>query len=564
MNAEFLARLAAAQTEDERSWLVTELRLSTLSEEARSLVWAAVIPHWFDENILAALRPELADRISGLLPELLALSFVESLENRGYRIHDLTRKLMLDRLWSENQAEFKLLSQRAADYFETQSEDEESQIESVYHQIGYDADLGASKLRNLAWTWQRKYRRPESELLLRTAQELLDAGRGTAKLRAETIFADGRLRFRFYEAPAALERLTIALELFREIADQRGEANTLQAIGDVLQFLDQRQDALNRYETAIEIYRAVGARLGEANTLKAIGDVLQFLKQSQDALNRYETAIEIYRAVGDRLGEANTLQAIGDVLQFLNQRQDALNRYETAIEIYRAVGDRLGEANTLKAIGDVLQFLDQRQDALNRYETAIEIYRAVGDRLGEANTLKAIGDVLQFLDQRQDALNRYETAIEIYRAVGDRLGEANTLKAIGDVLQFLKQSQDALNRYETAIEIYRAVGARLGEANTLQAIGDCQSDSQLAITNFFEPALAIYQQIDPIYSQARLLTISIAPAYRNLNQLAQAKAAYETALDLWTRIDYELGQRLCHKALQELANSDPNKTEDIS
>ena len=117
---------------------------------------------------------------------------------------------------------------------------------------------------------------------------------------------------------------------------------------------------------ALAAAQKAGDRLGEANTLRAIGDVLQFLKQSQEALNRYETAIEIYRQVGARLGEANTLKAIGDVLQFLDQRQEALNRYETAIEIYRQVGDRLGEANTLKAIGDVLQFLKQSQEALNR------------------------------------------------------------------------------------------------------------------------------------------------------------------------------------------------------
>ncbi|MEM6427529.1 MAG: tetratricopeptide repeat protein, partial [Cyanobacteria bacterium P01_D01_bin.128] len=110
--------------------------------------------------------------------------------------------------------------------------------------------------------------------------------------------------------------------------------------------------ALARFEQAIELYQATGARLGEANTLKAIGDVLQFQKQTTEALKNYEQAIDLYRATGARLGEANTLQAIGDVLQFQKQTTEALKNYEQAIDLYRATGDRLGEANTLQAIGD--------------------------------------------------------------------------------------------------------------------------------------------------------------------------------------------------------------------
>ncbi|MDZ8237974.1 MAG: tetratricopeptide repeat protein [Nostoc sp. ChiQUE01a] len=51
--------------------------------------------------------------------------------------------------------------------------------------------------------------------------------------------------------------------------------------------------------------------MGEANTLKAIGDVLQFLKRSEEALQRYESALQFYRDIGDRLGEANVLQEFG-------------------------------------------------------------------------------------------------------------------------------------------------------------------------------------------------------------------------------------------------------------
>jgi tetratricopeptide (TPR) repeat protein len=199
---------------------------------------------------------------------------------------------------------------------------------------------------------------------------------------------------------------------------------------------------------------------GEANTLKAIGDVLQFLDQSQEALNRYQTALTIYRQVGDRLGEANTLQAIGDVLQFLKQSQEALNRYQTALTIYRQVGARLGEANTLKAIGDVLQFLKQSQEALNRYQTALTIYRQVGARLGEANTLQAIGDLEV---DPQIGLQRVQAAMNIYTDIGDQYSQARILAtSFAPLYLKLNQPFQAQRSYEQALQYFEKIELEAG------------------------------------------------------------------------------------------------------
>jgi tetratricopeptide (TPR) repeat protein len=373
------------------------------------------------------------------------------------------------------------------------------------------------------------------------------------KYFGDTLQAIGDVLQFLKQSREALERYSQALGIYRDVGDRLGEANTLKAIGDVLQFLKQSREALERYDQALGIYRDVGDRLGEANTLKAIGDVLQFLKQSREALERYDQALGIYRDVGDRLGEANTLKAIGDVLQFLDQRSEALERYDQALGIYRDVGDRLGEANTLKAIGDVLQFLDQRSEALERYDQALGIYRDVGDRLGEANTLKAIGDVLQFLKQSREALERYDQALGIYRDVGDRLGEANTLKAIGDVLQFLKQSREALERYDQALGIYHDVGDRLGEANTLKAIGDVLQflkQSREALERY-DQALGIYRDVGARLGEANTLK-AIGDVLQFLKQSREALERYDQALGIYRDVGDRLGEANTLKAIGDV------------
>ncbi|WP_242039121.1 tetratricopeptide repeat protein, partial [Anabaena cylindrica] len=368
MNSELFQKLAKAQTDEERSWIVTESLLATLSPELAAAAWAAVVPHWFNAEILAALRPELQAQSSQLYTKLQALSFVEEFADRGHDVHDLTRNLMLKHLWQEHQDEFITLSQRAAEYFGRNNQQPETQIEWLYHLIVVDREWKGSEFWNLAQNWDNSFRVAELESLIAALLEQIAAERVETLAKAEVYYWAGKAKFRVYKAKEALERYEEALAFYRNIGVSEappvearlGEANTLQAIGDVLQFLDRRTEALERYEEALAFYRDIGDRLGEANTLRAIGDVLQFLDRRTEALERYEEALAFYRDIGARLGEANTLQAIGDVLQFLKRSTEALERYEEALAFYRDIGDRLGEANTLRAIGDVLQFLDRR------------------------------------------------------------------------------------------------------------------------------------------------------------------------------------------------------------
>ncbi len=254
---------------------------------------------------------------------------------------------------------------------------------------------------------------------------------------------------------------SLLLELYLNIVDKLEEpwqrANTLKAIGDVQQFLDQREAALENYGQALELYRSVGARLGEANTLQVIGDVQQFLKQCEAALENYGQALELYRAVGDRLGEANTLKAIGDVQQFLKQCEAALENYGQALELYRAVGARVGEANTLQAIGDVQQFLKQCEAALEHYGQALELYRAVGVRLGEANTLRAIGKSLQTSRFLEEANSKYQASLEIYQTIGDKYSTAMTLQLLGNLYNEMGRPKDGFIAAHKAQQILQEI-----------------------------------------------------------------------------------------------------------
>jgi len=355
---------------------------------------------------------------------------------------------------------------------------------------------------------------------------------------------------RWQEAEAAYGE---AARAYAQAGSTLAEAEARFQAGDAARRSYQHKAAAEHFKTALNLYRLLAqspsstpeAVLGEANVLRAQGDVLAFMDQRDEALGRYEQALALYRAVGDRLGEANVLKAQGDVLAFMAQRDEALGRYEQALALYRAVGDRLGEANVLRSQGDVLAFMDQRDEALGRYEQALALYRAVGARLGEANVLKAQGDVLAFMDQRDEALGRYEQALALYRAVGARLGEANVAFKRGEVARQAQQFDEANTFYQQALAAYRLIGARVGIANVLDSLGELaetREDWESAVA-YFESALQGYEAIYASYASVTRRNLArsrrgYAESLINLARLDDAAAQLDAAAALEPEAPY--------------------------
>jgi len=298
MSNSLLERLIAAQTDEERSWIVTENLLESLPKDVASALWAVAIPHWFDAEILAALCPELADRADEIYRQLQDLSCVEVFPERGHNVHELTRNQLLDRLWQDKPEFFRSFSGKAAEYF-ARGDSPKNQIECIYHLAVADPTVGINYLSNLAQRWDSNYLRAELESLIVNLQQQISADRTTIATKAETNYWDGRSKFRFYQAIEALEKYEVSLNLYKQLGDHLGVANTLKSIGDILQFLDRRSEALASYEESLTLYREIGARLGEAQ-VSAILNIIS-TSNGQETLNHQQKKKFILYRYLDRL-----------------------------------------------------------------------------------------------------------------------------------------------------------------------------------------------------------------------------------------------------------------------
>ena len=127
----------------------------------------------------------------------------------------------------------------------------------------------------------------------------------------------------------------------------------------------------------LEDCRAKGAVWEEANTLKAIGDVLQFLDRRDEALERYDTALKLYEQVGDNLGKANILKAIGDVALANDRYSEALQYYHRALALVEQIHDLYSTARVWYYIGKAGAAQGNKPEAISAFTTAASIFRNI-------------------------------------------------------------------------------------------------------------------------------------------------------------------------------------------
>ena len=132
--------------------------------------------------------------------------------------------------------------------------------------------------------------------------------------------------------------LVDALAAAQRLRDRGGEANVLQALGDLALREDDLGEARRRYEAALAIYPQIGDRLGEANTYLSLGDLFRTTKDFAQAEECYLRAMQFYRQVADRYSIARVLYRLGDWHAEQNQFSDAQTAYEQAIDIWNSIG----------------------------------------------------------------------------------------------------------------------------------------------------------------------------------------------------------------------------------
>ncbi len=360
------------------------------------------------------------------------------------------------------------------------------------------------------------------------AQSAIDSPQ---KLAADRLLQQGIQQYQTSQIRAALQSWEAAIEIYRAIRHQGGEAAALGNLGNAYDALGQYQRAIEHHEQALAIDRQRGNLRGAAKSIHNLGNAYQSLGQYQRAITYYEQSLAIERQLGNQSGVADSLGELGNVYNLLGQYQRAIDYYEQALNIDRAIDNQQGVSTSLGNLGLAYQDLGNYQRALDYHEQSLALDRQLGDRRGAAISLGNLGNTYNSLGQYQRAIDYHEQSLVIKREIGDRNGEAISLGSLGNTYDLLGQSQRAIDYHEQSLVIKREIGDRNGEAISLNGLGNVYNNlgqHQRAIT-YYEQALAIQRAIGDRKGEAVVLS-SLGNSHHDLGQYQRAIDYHEQSL----------------------------------
>lgn len=247
-------------------------------------------------------------------------------------------------------------------------------------------------------------------------------GRGTETVRIGAKTA-GDYRIEIYTLSERAESGQYKLEIaeFRPVTDRDREI--LSAVGFHQEADRLRADAETRraslplYEKALQIWREVGEQKDEANTLRAMGFAYQRLDELEQAKAHFGQALDIWEQLGDWRSAAFTHIIFGVISKKQNDYESGLQEDLRALPLWEKVGDAPEYTQNLVRIGNDYVKLQKKAEALAYFEQALEYSRRVESRAVKAFVLSQYGDAHAAFGNKTEALNFYQQSLALWESL---------------------------------------------------------------------------------------------------------------------------------------------------
>jgi predicted ATPase/DNA-binding CsgD family transcriptional regulator len=288
-------------------------------------------------------------------------------------------------------------------------------LTAAFEWLSEESIDNAARLARLLWPfwYQRGYYR---EARLRFDRLLALAAEISPPRRARILVSAGEVAFLQCDYAVAIEHLSAALELVRELGDQRAAAIALQRLGSIAREQARYDEARDLHQRSLAIWVELGDEAGIAVSHDYLGFAAWMSGDSQTGEQECGTALRAFRRAGDLRASAIALVNLGASATYAGDPDAARERLEEALEIARRLRYQEGIAWALHELA-IAERRARRpsQDPAPLLREALLVHRQLGDRWRVASVLEEIaGAVLARSDP--------ERAVEVL-AAADALRE---------------------------------------------------------------------------------------------------------------------------------------------
>ncbi|MFF7816206.1 BTAD domain-containing putative transcriptional regulator [Streptomyces sp. NPDC007945] len=173
------------------------------------------------------------------------------------------------------------------------------------------------------------------------------------------------------------QHLTEAIERFREIGDDPGEASALCNLSRMHLAMGRTSSAIELALRGTEIYDSMGHALRGANGRYALGLALTQDNQLAAAAERLQEALDVFADSRQRLWEGMTLFRLSEVDLAARRYGQAASNAEMALTVLRGIGGEWRRANVLTVLGRALYHLGQSGRAEACWHEALGVFESL-------------------------------------------------------------------------------------------------------------------------------------------------------------------------------------------
>jgi CHAT domain-containing protein/Tfp pilus assembly protein PilF len=352
------------------------------------------------------------------------------------------------------------------------------------------------------------------------------------KLVADSLYALGT-KLRGKEPEKAAEIYKEALELYKNIGEERGEAEILGGFGLIYSTSDGEK-SMSYYKEALIAREKVDDKLLIGNSLNSIGSIYSsFFKNYQEAIKYFDRAAAIRKEIGDLPNFGKTINNKAITYEKMGQSGQALEFYRQSFEISQLLGDQVHMAESLIKSGKMLIELGKYPEAINDLEYGLKINRDLNNGQGISDALTQIGFVHLKMGDYSTALEKFNEAIKITKAQNDQWGLAGAYNNLAITLQNVGRSEKALEYYKDALSIYEEQKDSSSVLIALNNIGTVYFDLKdyLKAEEYHERGLKISQELK-VRDQEANYFLNLANDQNLLGKTDEALKNYKSGFEI--------------------------------
>ncbi|AFZ24188.1 hypothetical protein Cylst_1940 [Cylindrospermum stagnale PCC 7417] len=285
--------------------------------------------------------------------------------------------------------------------------------------------------------------------------------------RAELLLNLGSRQLTNGQFSAALASLRESLQIYQEIGDRAGEANTLFKIGETHFTLGQYQQAISLYRQSLYMVRELDDRTSEAKILDRLGNGYLNIGEEKLAKEFREQAAVLRKEIGNPVGEAAFLGNAGLNLEVEGEDEKAIAFYQQQLAIAQKNRDLLLQVDAFKNLAVVSRKLGQYPQAISFYQQELSLARKLGDNSREGIILQELAATYAVQGDANQAVAFYQQQLALASKSPDKVNQTYLIKQLGRAYSASAQHEKAIALYQQQLTTAKAAKDTFAEGTAL-------------------------------------------------------------------------------------------------